>query len=180
MNAIGSLALSLVFVLCAVPVFVILFVIILRTLRQMPLFDGNNPIALALCVTLPCMLGLHQVFVQPAAAEAAPADDAQRPLDFPLLPYTAMALAMLLALCLLLLDKMAISRGYARLQAEMARRRERLAALRDSSKRAPQDCTSRRPSWSHDEDRSGPVEHSHSAKELGTNLQKMEIRRWNR
>jgi phosphotransferase system glucose/maltose/N-acetylglucosamine-specific IIC component len=178
MNAIGSLALSLVFVLCTVPVFVILFAIILRTLRQMPLFDGNDPVVLAVCITLLCMVGLHQAFVQSASAEAAPTDDARRSMDFLLLPYTAMAPAMLLALCLLLLDKVVKSRGYARLQTEIVNRRERLAALRDSSKRAPQDCILRRPSWSHDEDRSGPLEHSNRAKELGTDLQKMEIRKW--
>ena len=180
MNPIGPSVAAPMFVLCAVAVFVILFAIILRTLRQMPFFDGSNPVPVAVCVTLLCILGLHQVFVQPAGTETAPADDARRSLDFLLLPYTAMALAMLLALCLLLLDKVVRSRGYARLRTEIVKRRERLAALRDSSKRAPQDCISRRSSRSHDEDRCGPVEHSTRAKELRTDLQKMEIRKWNR
>jgi phosphotransferase system glucose/maltose/N-acetylglucosamine-specific IIC component len=178
MNAINSFNLTPLVVLCAVPVFVILFVIILRTLRQMPLFDENNPVVLAVCVTLLCIIGLHHVFVQPAGTEAATADDAHRSLDFLLLPYTAMAMAMLLALCLLLLDKMVRSQASARLRTEMARRREHLAALRDSSKRTPQDSISPRPSRPHDEDRSGPVKHSNRLKELGTDLQKMEIRKW--
>ena len=178
MNAIDSSNLAPMVVLCAVSIFVILFAIILRTLRQMPFFDGSNPVPIAVCVTLLCILGLHQLFVQPAGTETAPADDARRSLDFLLLPYTAMALAMLLALCLLLLDKVVKSRGYARLRTEIVKRRERLAALRDSSKRAPQDCISPRPSWSHDEDRCGSVKHSKRAKELVTDLQKMEIRKW--
>ena len=179
MNAIGSLVLPPVFVLCAVPVFVILFAIILRTLRHIPLFDGSNPVVLALCVTLLCMIGLHQVFVQPAAAEAAPANDARRSLDFLLLPYTAMALAMLLAFCLLLLHKVVRSQGYARVRAEIAKRRDHLAALRDLSKRALQDAMPRKPSRPHDKGRCGPVKHSNRLKELGTDLQKKEIRKWN-
>jgi hypothetical protein len=180
MNAINSSNLAPMVVLCAVLVFVILFAIILRTLRQIPLFGRNNVVVLALCVTLLCMLGLHQVFVQPAGTEAARADDAHRSLDFLLLPYTAMALAMLLALCLLLLHKVLRSQAYARLRAEIAKRRERLAALRDSPKRTMQDSISPRPSRPHHEERCGPVEHSIRAKELGTDLQKMEIRKWNR
>ena len=109
MNAIDSSNLAPMVVLCAVSIFVILFAIILRTLRQMPFFDGSNPVPIAVCVTLLCILGLHQLFVQPAGTETAPADDARRSLDFLLLPYTAMALAMLLALCLLLLDKVEAS-----------------------------------------------------------------------
>jgi len=178
MNAIGSSPLAPVFVWCAVLVSVILFAIILRTLRHIPLFDGSNPVVLALCVMLLCMVGLHGVFVQPVSTEAAPADDARRSLDFLLLPYTAMALAMLLAFCLLLLLKVARSQGYTRLRTELAKRRERLGALRDPSGQAVRDSISRRPSWSHDEDRSGPLEHSNRAKELGTDLQKMEIRKW--
>jgi|GEM_PF-803833 Flp pilus assembly protein TadB len=179
MNAISSSAAASMVMLCAVPVFVILFLMILRTLRHMPLFDGNDPVVLAVCITLLCMVGLHQAFVQSASAEAAPADGAQRPLDFLLLPYTAMALAMLLAFCLLLLLKVARSQGYARLRTEIAKRRERLGALRDPSGQAVRDSISRRPSWSHDEDRCGPVEHSHRLKELRTDLQKKEIRKWN-
>ena len=180
MNPIGPSVAAPMFVLCAVAVFVILFAIILRTLRQMPFFDGSNPVPVAVCVTLLCIIGLHQVFVQPAGTEAAPADDAHRSLDFLLLPYAAMALAMLFAFCLLLLDKMVKSQASARLRTEISRRRERLAALRDSSKRTPQDSISPRPSRLHNEDRSGPVEHSNRLKELGTDLQKMEIRKWNR
>ena len=98
MNAIDSSNFAPMFVLCAVAIFVILFAIILRTLRQMPFFYGSNPVPIAVCVTLLCILGLHQLFVQPAGTETAPADDARRSLDFLLLPYTAMALAMLVLL----------------------------------------------------------------------------------
>lgn len=179
MNAIGSLALPPVFVLCAVPVFVILFAIILRTLRHISLFDGSNPVVLALCVTLLCMIGLHQVFVQPAAAEAAPANDARRSLDFLPLPYTTMPLAVLLVFCLLLLHKVVRSPGYAKLQGQIAKRRDHLAVLRDASKRALQDAMPHRPSRPHDEGRCDPVKHSNRLKELGTDLQKKESRKWN-
>jgi NADH:ubiquinone oxidoreductase subunit 5 (subunit L)/multisubunit Na+/H+ antiporter MnhA subunit len=174
MNTVVAMAGVSMAVLCAVPVFVILFAIISRTLRRMPLFDGNNVIVLALCVTMLCMIGLHRVFVQPPGAEAATADDTHRPLDFLLLPYTVMALAMLLAFCFLLLPKVVRSQGYARLRAEIVNRRERLAALRDSSRQAVQDAIPRRSSRSHDEGRCGPVEHSNRLKELRTDLQKKE------
>ena len=178
MNPIVSTTAMPLFVLCAVPVFVILFLMILSTLRHIPLFDGNTAVVLALCITLLCMVGLHQVFIQPGNAEAATASDVQPPLNFLLWPYAAMALAMLFAFCLSLVHRMLGSRGCARLRAEIAKHKERLAALRQSHQRAPWDSISRRLFRSHEEGPCGTVEHSTPLKKIQTDQQNKEIRKW--
>ena len=66
--------------------FVIIFGIVLRSLREMPLFEGGGKIVIALCVTVLAMWGMDQAIVRAVVGQ-----------------YTAMGVAMLFGLAGLLL-----------------------------------------------------------------------------
>jgi len=102
------LALSDVFLLvCAGAIFVILFVTIHQALKQMSLFRKKTSVVVAICVSLLCIIGLHQHFFA-TTDDIAITADGDKPVNgfnFLLLPYTALALAILLTLLLLFLFK---------------------------------------------------------------------------
>ena len=66
--------------------FVIIFGIVMRSLREMPLFAGGGKVAVALCVTVLAMYGMDQTLVRAVVGQ-----------------YTAMGVAMLFGLAGLLL-----------------------------------------------------------------------------
>jgi len=66
--------------------FVIIFGIVLRSLREMPLFEGAGKVVIALCVTILAMYGMDQTLVRAVVGQ-----------------YTAMGVAMLFGLAGLLL-----------------------------------------------------------------------------
>lgn len=66
--------------------FVIIFGIVLRSLREMPLFEGGGKVVIALCVTILTMYGMDQTLVRAVVGQ-----------------YTAMGVAMLFGLAGLLL-----------------------------------------------------------------------------
>jgi len=102
------LALSESFLLvCAGAIFVILFVTIHQALKQMPLFGKKTSIAVAICVSLLCIIGLHQHFFVTTGHSGAAEQGSEHTngFNFLLLPYTALALAILLTLLLLFLFK---------------------------------------------------------------------------
>ncbi len=70
----------------AVAMFVIIFAIVLRSMREMPLFEGGAKVVVALCVSLLGMWGMDQAFICPI-----------------LMHYTAMGIAMLIGLAVMLL-----------------------------------------------------------------------------
>ncbi len=170
MNTIISAVGIPILVLCTVPIFVILFLIILRTLRQIPLFDGNIAVVVALCAALLCMVGLHRTFVQSSTREAATANDPQPSLDFLLLPYTAMALAMLCVLLLLFIQKLTGHRGLTHLWADLAKRGKCADALRESPEPKRRDSVFCGPSRPHENDQRGPMEHSTHRKKIRTDF----------
>ncbi|MBN1360441.1 MAG: hypothetical protein JW993_07610 [Sedimentisphaerales bacterium] len=85
---------------CALLLFMVLFVAISASIQRSGLFGGNTGAIVALCTALLCMLGLHQGFVSPANGKAAVADREGHGFDFLLLPYAALAVAILSVLLL--------------------------------------------------------------------------------
>jgi hypothetical protein len=66
--------------------FVIIFGIVMRSLREMPLFAGGGKVVIALCVTVMAMYGMDQTLVRAVVGQ-----------------YTAMGVVMLFGLAGLLL-----------------------------------------------------------------------------
>lgn len=86
-----------------VSIFVILFLIILNVLQQMSFFKGKTATIVALCISLLCILGLHQYFfVTTEIGEISEnSENSGTELNIILLPYAALALAILLLIFLL-------------------------------------------------------------------------------
>jgi len=84
-------------------IFIVLFTVILTTLRRAEPFPRGANVTLAICASLLAMIGMLRTFGQ--VGETAK-NSGGTWLDFILLPYTAMAIAMLLVLLLLLLDRL--------------------------------------------------------------------------
>jgi uncharacterized membrane protein len=92
-------------VLCVMAIFVVLFATILRALKEMSLFTLGTSIVVALSVTVLCLIGLHHFLVSgendKIASRHAAEIVGQTGIEIILLPYAALAIAILL--CLLLL-----------------------------------------------------------------------------
>ena len=102
------LALSEFFLLlCTGAIFIILFVIIHQTLKQISFFGKKAYVVVAICVSLLCITGLHQHFFATTdnSATTGQGDTLTNEFNFLLLPYKALALAILLTLVLLFLCK---------------------------------------------------------------------------
>ena len=85
----------MVFTAAAVILFLILFGVCLQVLQRLPLFQGNSAKVLAVCVALLCLLGLGRMFT------GFKEDTSGSGWDVILLPYAALALAILFLLILL-------------------------------------------------------------------------------
>jgi len=105
MNTIGSTTAMPLFVLCAVPIFVILYVVISGSLQSSALFGKNATIAVALSATFLCMLGLYAMLVPQGNAHQTDVGRRGTEFDFLLIPYAALALAILTVLLLLFVRK---------------------------------------------------------------------------
>jgi len=93
-------------ILIAVPIFVLLFTVISKTLQQRPLLGGNADVVLSLCVTALCVISVFRVTPVPTAAssrepvaatvsEETTEEKSDRPLvEFILLPYAALLLTL--------------------------------------------------------------------------------------
>ena len=97
--------------LISATVFAILFTVILTTLRRAEVFPAGANVTLAICASLLAVIGILGMF-----------DDVGRPpkdaiggswIDALLLPYTAMGVAILLLILLLLIGKVLSARGRA-------------------------------------------------------------------
>ena len=108
-------------------IFIILFVIILRSLQEVSIFERATNVVVALCVTVLCIIGLHQSFlgsrVTQRISSSVPSevrnefaknistgtskknDNLNHDRDLILLPYTALALAIILSLFLMFMIK---------------------------------------------------------------------------
>ena len=84
-------------------IFVILYAIILATLRKARLFSGKSETLVAVCVSLLAVIGIIRTFG--GAERSHESSEGGRLLDLLLLSYTAMAISMLLVLLLLILGK---------------------------------------------------------------------------
>lgn len=93
------------YVLTVAIVLIILFATILRTLKEMSLFTPGTTVIVALCVSLLCLIGLHRFLVAGEGGHTVSGhgseSNSQTGIELILLPYTALAIAILV--CLLLL-----------------------------------------------------------------------------
>ena len=90
--------------LVLVVIFTVLLIVIAKTLRQTAIFSDRMAFVLAICVSLLSVLGIVRQFGDIGTnGDMIANGDKVRPdsLDFILIPYTAMALAILLVLLLL-------------------------------------------------------------------------------
>ena len=93
-----------------VAVAVLLFTIILQSLRECSFFGGTTAVIVAVCVTILCIIGLHEFFIIPVGSPgyrpASPNMDIGRSAGsggkLLLLPYASLSVAILLLLLLLL------------------------------------------------------------------------------
>ena len=91
---------QLLLLLCCAATFTILFVIIHKILKQMSIFQGPVAVIVAICVSLLSVMGLSRFFVIADVACKTTENRHDITLDFILLPYTALALAIILVLLL--------------------------------------------------------------------------------
>ena len=68
-------------------VFIVLLMVIYNTFKESTFFQNANPMVMSICVTSLCVIGIHQVFEKTE-------------LDFLILPYAALGIALLSVLLL--------------------------------------------------------------------------------
>ena len=85
-------------------ILVILFTVILATLRRVKVFPRSANVRLAICASLLAVIGIMRTFSSSGGPSGQ--QDSANWLDVILLPYTAMAIAMFLVLLLLLLGRL--------------------------------------------------------------------------
>lgn len=105
-------ALTPVSLLCMSAFFTIIFVVILKVLREMSLFSNKMTVIVSLCVSLLCILGLYEFFISSQKTENIPESvaieipnralekDIKPKLFIILLPYATLGIAILLSLLL--------------------------------------------------------------------------------
>jgi ABC-type uncharacterized transport system permease subunit len=86
-------------------IFVLLFVVIYKILKQMSIFRGLTSAIVAVCVSLLSVIGLSQFFVIADVACKTTANRRDITLDVILLPYTALAIAVILSLILMIFNR---------------------------------------------------------------------------
>ena len=94
-----------ILILSGVVIFTILFVMIRKILEQMSMFQGPTVVIVAICVSLLSVIGLSRFFVIADVTCKTTANRRNIILDFIFLPYTALALAIILVLLLLFISK---------------------------------------------------------------------------
>lgn len=98
---------DIMLVLFGVAVFVIVFATVNKTLRSTPLFRGKTVTMIALAVSALCIVGMYQFFVVSGDKVSATETEGKTnvPLNYILLPYVALAIAILLSQLLLFAGK---------------------------------------------------------------------------
>ncbi len=109
--------------LSGVAIFTILFVIIHKTLKQMSIFQGPTTVLVAICVSLLSVIGLSRFFVIADVTCKTTANRRDITLDFIFLPYTALALAIILVLLLLFISRTSRNHRVNKSSKEISRRR---------------------------------------------------------
>jgi len=119
--------------LCLIAIFVLLFVIILKVLRQQSFFGKNTTVVLSLCVSLLCIIGLCQPFI-PTGKGNEVSGNSERfapDLDLILLLYAALAIALLLSPLLWFITKIFRGDKYKKGSKRLNRRPEKYDHLSD-------------------------------------------------
>lgn len=91
-------------------IFVVLFVMIRKVLKQMSIFQGPTAVIVAICASLLSVIGLSRFFVIADVSCKTTVNRYDITLDFIFLPYIALALAMILVLLLLFVSR--VSRNH--------------------------------------------------------------------
>lgn len=91
--------------LCVLPIFVILYGVISGSLQRSALFGKNATVAVALSATFLCVLGLYETLAPQGNANQNDAGRRGTEFDFLLIPYAALALAILAMFLLLFIRK---------------------------------------------------------------------------
>ena len=94
--------------LCLVAIFILLFVIILKSLKQASIFGKKATVVISLCVSLLCIIGLSQTFTPAEKVSYVSKSNSNHApeLDLILLLYAALAIALLLSPFLWFIAKM--------------------------------------------------------------------------
>jgi len=112
-----------ILLLSGVAIFTILFVIIHRILKQMSIFQGPTAVIVAICVSLLSVIGLSRFFVIADVACKTTENRRDITLDFILLPYTALALAIILVLLLSFVNRLSRNHRMNKSCKEISRKR---------------------------------------------------------
>ena len=91
--------------LSGVVIFVLLLVITHKILKQMSIFRGTKTVIVAICVSLLSIIGLSRLFVITNANFSTTPNRCDITLDVIFLPYTALALTVILVLILLFINR---------------------------------------------------------------------------
>jgi ABC-type uncharacterized transport system permease subunit len=130
-----SIARISMLVLCGLPISVILFVTISTALKQASLF-GRNASVVALCTTLLCMIGMSRTFLPAHVTKDLSGRSNPMGVDFVLLPYATLGIAILLVLLLLARSNRLTRKGKLHKAAkDLVRRSESACGLRDRRER---------------------------------------------
>ncbi len=106
MNVLISTVGVSMYAVCGIPIFVILFMMILMALGRASMFGKNTNVVVALCTTFLCMVSLYWLFVPSAANETGLSEDAKAWLSLWLFPYAVLALVVLLMSVVIVLKRM--------------------------------------------------------------------------
>ena len=119
--------------LCLMAIFILLFVIILKSLKQASIFGKKATVVISLCVSLLCIIGLSQSFA-PAEKASYVSDNSSNhtpELDFILLFYAALAIALLLSPLLWFITKIFLGDKHKKKSKRLNRRPEKYDHLSD-------------------------------------------------
>jgi len=127
---------------CAVAIFIVLFATILRALKEMSLFTHGTSVVVALSVSVLCLIGLYYLLVPDGGGRAvsghASEANSQTGIEIILLPYAALAIAILLCLLFLGIGRIFVGRRraeYPERQKATATRPEEYQSTDDEEKR---------------------------------------------
>jgi len=91
-----------ILILSVAAIFVIISIVIYKTLKQMSIFKGFTSAVVSICVSLLSLVGLSRFFVISDVACEASANRRDITFDFILLPYVAFVIAIILTALFLL------------------------------------------------------------------------------
>jgi len=116
---------QLTLLLCIAAIFVILFVTILKVLKEMSFFQGNTAVIVALCVSLLSIIGLAQIEAGGGGFQNINNNEGRAGgiMEFILLPYTVLGVAIILLLLLAFIAKKSRSERIKRYSEETKRGR---------------------------------------------------------